>query len=48
MTMSYSTEGWRQKPMQTVIAAFLGIKDSHLDCVADELIKAGWASIIVT
>ena len=34
-------EGWRQKPRQTIVVAFLGKMATHFDCVADELIKAG-------
>ena len=36
-------EGFIQKPTQTVVVAFWGKMAAHLDCVADELIKAGLA-----
>ena len=41
-------KGWRQKLRKTVVVAFLGKMAAHLDCVADELIMAGQASITVT
>ena len=37
-------EEWSQKPRQIVVVAFWGKMAADLDCVADELIKAGWAS----
>ena len=43
-TEDHIEHGFIQKARQTVVVAFGGKKAAHLDCVADEWLKKGWAS----